>query len=174
MTLKKLIESKIESKQVGIIYHFTKCANIKSILKTFTLYSINGYISTSRNFNLADGLGDISKKYGYVIRLNLDGNILSSKYKILPIAGLDDNLDPLDSRNKNRIQRNSLESEELIKADNVNIKKSLLSITVSGDKKCYEFLKNNYNIKVTYERKFKPIKENINFSLDENLMILYK
>lgn len=170
----KEYKSTLESKQVGIIYHFTRCANIDSILKDFRLMSHNGYISTSRNFGLADGVGDISKSYGYIVRLNLDGNKLSHKYKIKPILGLEDDNNPIDFKNKNRITRDSGESEELVLSNVINIKDSLISITVSGNTECYNYLKNKYTeLVVIYDRKFKPIKEDVEFTFNDKTFIIF-
>ena len=67
-----------EAKQVGNLYHSTTYNNAINILKTNTLYSDRSFgISTNRNLDLfKKGFGDVC--------FVLDGDKLSSKYKIFP------------------------------------------------------------------------------------------
>lgn len=76
-----------ESKQVGIIYHFTLLENLFSILDKNAIFGSSGefgglYISCTRNNKL-----NHKTLYGITgtgVRITLDGNKLSEKYKIEP------------------------------------------------------------------------------------------
>lgn len=71
-----------EAKQVGILYHFTSYTNLVKIIKNdFKLTStIQPYVSFSRNKNL------ITDTVPTQVRLTIDGNQMSNKYKITPYA----------------------------------------------------------------------------------------
>jgi hypothetical protein len=85
--LKQLIKEKIseilnESKQVGILYHYTSPENIENILKNGIRFSSpqkeisNEYfISTTRK----------KQNWKHKTLIVLDGNKISEKYKIVPI-----------------------------------------------------------------------------------------
>lgn len=75
---KLILEVLQEAKQVGTLYHSTTYNNAINILKTNTLYSDRSFgISTNRNLDLfKKGFGDVC--------FVLDGDKLSSKYKIFP------------------------------------------------------------------------------------------
>lgn len=68
----------IESKSVGVIYHYTNFSSLKSIVSSgMIIDTLNrGYVSFTRN-------GSGLKKFG-MVRLVIDGNKLSNKYKIVP------------------------------------------------------------------------------------------
>ncbi len=92
-----------EAKQVGTIYHFTRPHNIVHLLnkskqeeyglEILEFISMNGNFSTTRNSSMTSDFTHpiLNAKNGYIIRLALDGDKLSNKYKIKPIRGLDDN-----------------------------------------------------------------------------------
>jgi hypothetical protein len=72
-----------EAKQVGDLYHYTSYENAPKILKADSLQiGKTGHISLTRNKNLhmqsTTGLG------GTRVRLTIDGDKLSEKYKIRP------------------------------------------------------------------------------------------
>ena len=81
-----------EAKQVGILYHYTSKAGLKSILdsnelnittesyRDHTLY----FISFTRNKNFHRKVNNWNVKTDY--RITLDGDKLSNKYKIQPFA----------------------------------------------------------------------------------------
>ena len=73
----------LESKQVGIIYHFTGILNLKNMLNKndFKLKSENNYISFTRNSNMFSSELAPSKLQ---TRIMIDGDKLSNKYKISP------------------------------------------------------------------------------------------
>ena len=96
-----------ESKQVGIIYHFTNLKSLPNILtkglkgnkytaqefkidyKTFGSYDINETLysySFTRNKNLKLSLQDHKDINEYKIRIKLDGNKMSNKYYFTPIS----------------------------------------------------------------------------------------
>ena len=65
-----------ESKQVGILYHWTKLSALENILKDDRMWSSMGYISFSRNKNL-----NFENKPVLII---FDGNSMSNKFKFEP------------------------------------------------------------------------------------------
>jgi hypothetical protein len=88
----KLIDILRESKQVGMLYHFTNSSFLNSIKEkgikfepdNSGLYSNQFYIATTRD---KSGKG-LFKHLGYKdlnIRITLDGNKISERYKIEPI-----------------------------------------------------------------------------------------
>lgn len=106
LRLQKLAGITTESKQVGLLYHFTKVATLKKILTSGLMFAENnefdGYydpdnedaeipvdpkkkyaisVTRSPNFGGSDPWG--YKKQG--CRLVLDGDRISQKYKIAPI-----------------------------------------------------------------------------------------
>ena len=92
-----------EAKQVGTIYHFTRPHNIEHLLNkskqeeysldVLEFISMNGNFSTTRNSSMTSDFTHpvLNAKNGYIVRLALDGDKLSNKYRIKPIRGLDDN-----------------------------------------------------------------------------------
>jgi hypothetical protein len=85
----KLMDLLNEGKQVGTLYHFTDIYSLLNILKTNTLKASNKFekqkpptVSLTR-----DKLGDIGGVGGTGtknVRISIDGNKLSNKYKITP------------------------------------------------------------------------------------------
>lgn len=133
-----------EAKQRGTLYHYTNLKGIKGILKqnktkisrihvrdklTNTLMTIRGLSTTrDKNFNttsdrLSNGISGIS------IKINLNGDKLSDKYKIIPHNYFYDSEDVEDS---NFTRPQSTESEEFVIAPNGidNIKNYIESITI--------------------------------------------
>ena len=125
-----------EAKQVGIVYHFTKFENLENILKSGAINSRYGFISTTRNYNLPNDLNqkdfDLSISRGYGVRFTLDGNKLSSRYKVSPILGTTvDVLDPQNyDYNSHRVSRHEHENEEMIKAKSISIDDYVLRIDI--------------------------------------------
>ena len=79
-------EEIIESKQVGILYHWTKLKNLKNIIKTNTLnvshagHGIFDYVSTTRSKDKFQfGIAESSD-----VAIVLDGDKISNRYKIIP------------------------------------------------------------------------------------------
>jgi hypothetical protein len=89
----KLIDLLNESKQVGNIYHYTRTdmGLITQILKSGKLkpskarIEKNGYISFSRDKALNHTLGPSKTQ----VRITIDGDKLSNKYKIFPYSQLE-------------------------------------------------------------------------------------
>ncbi len=73
----------LESKQVGMIYHFTGIWNLYEMLNSsdFKIKSDNNYISFTRNPTLFTPEMRLSKLQ---TRIMINGSKLSSKYKIIP------------------------------------------------------------------------------------------
>lgn len=96
-----------ESKQVGILYHFTNLINLYQIVKSNSLkttnyvkdfnnlqksYNIQGdlyYISFTRNKNFYK-IPELNMEHPVSCRLTIDGNKLSNKFKIYPIDFFND------------------------------------------------------------------------------------
>jgi len=85
----KLIDLLNEGKQVGILYHFTDMSSLIKILETNILKASNKFekekpptVSLTRD-KLADirGVGGTGTK---TVRISIDGDKLSNKYKIQP------------------------------------------------------------------------------------------
>jgi hypothetical protein len=75
-----------EAKQVGTLYHFTPLSNLKEILFTQFLYSNDEYqVSTSRRPNMSTRDFQDMKRNS-IARLTLDGDKISTKYKVRPFA----------------------------------------------------------------------------------------
>lgn len=92
-------QSLTEGKQVGILYHYTKYENLINILHTDTLIAgkHNGvnrkYVSFTRNKNFHLSNGSIPTH----VRLVIDGDKLSNRYKIEPFTD-DDSIYGYDVR----------------------------------------------------------------------------
>jgi hypothetical protein len=127
-----------ESKQVGIIYHFTKIYNLDSILYrppiVLTNYNRN-YISFTRDYNFSRSAGGDFKFC--VVRLVIDGNRLSNKYRISPFNffAVDDDSKSVINIHKNAKARSGkdVESEERIMKNEVDITDSLIQIDILKD-----------------------------------------
>ena len=80
-----------ESKQVGDVYHYTRLILLYPILKSGVLKPSQarseklGYISFSRDKALGMTLGSLKSQ----VRITIDGDKLSTKYKISPYAQLE-------------------------------------------------------------------------------------
>ena len=122
----KLIDLLNEAKQVGILYHFTDMFSLINILKTDTLKASNKHekdksptVSLTR-----DKLGDIGGVGGTgtkTVRISIDGDKLSNKYKIIPYNYYSNYPDFKDS---------SDEMEEIVQGDIKNIKNYIIEIRV--------------------------------------------
>jgi hypothetical protein len=172
-----------EAKQVGIIYHFTKRDNILKLLsKEFmekelgcdilTFMSHNGYVSTTRNFMFTDDVTSDFNIRTYNIRIALDGDKLSNKYKVKPINGLLDNTKDVFGVDKNHIRvPHKSEKEEVICPINNEtrfpLKDYILEIQVynhdnTRDEEIYNVIsrlgveQHNLNIPVRFVRKWQP------------------
>jgi hypothetical protein len=160
-----------EGKQIGTVYHFTTNKGIMMMtdeellkrhgMEMFELVSLNNFISLTRNPSLADNLfGHISKKRGYYVRLNIDGDKLSNKYKIKPIRGVMTDDNPFN--NDNKVPREWEENEEIVipKGKSLKMKPYITSITFSGNDKMFDTVKKRLDIPVYYKRKFTNCNEN--------------
>jgi hypothetical protein len=69
-----------ESKQVGVLYHFTTPRGLRGILEYDEMRSANNFISFTRNFNLEQW----ATTHGAYCRISMDGDKLSSRYRLSP------------------------------------------------------------------------------------------
>ena len=118
---------------------------------------------------------DFKISEGYTVRISLNGNKISEKYKIKPIAVYKNNDEDIFNTNKNnlRINRDSGEFEEVVLVKEFNIKKYIKQIDIyyhnEKSKKTFEELQNlGLDFPINLVRKFSVV-ENIN--LDEYLEI---
>ena len=94
--LEDILKELFEGKQVGDVYHFTPLSNLKNILLTRFLYpNDENQISVTRRSNMSTrDFQDM--KNASILRITLDGDKISNKYKIRSFAfGADEN-DPED------------------------------------------------------------------------------
>jgi hypothetical protein len=84
--LTDLLKEITEAKQVGDLYHFTPISNLKNILLTQFLYpNDEDQVSTSRRPNMSTR-DFYDMKRNSIVRLTLDGDKISTKYKVRPFA----------------------------------------------------------------------------------------
>ena len=75
-----------EAKQIGDLYHFTPISSLKDILLTQFLYpNDEDQVSTSRRPNMSTRDFQDMKRNS-IVRLTLDGDKISTKYKVRPFA----------------------------------------------------------------------------------------
>lgn len=117
-SLEAVIRAVMEGKQVGKVYHFTNL-RLLSLMATqqppFVMFSRNGLFSMTRNPYLSQPPFSTSFRE-YDVRIGLDGDKMSDKYQIRPIAGRPDDA-PLDPKLLNRpvMNRSKGEAEEYVK-----------------------------------------------------------
>lgn len=123
-----------EWKQVGIIYHFTKLANLEMMLKyNFLMVSRNNHFSTTRKYNLpTHNKGDVTLSRGYNVRIQIDGNRLSEKYKIKPLRGATHPTNDIFQNNVSRVPYWYEENEEVILniEDGLELKNFILGVDI--------------------------------------------
>ncbi len=128
-----------ESKQVGVVYHFTKIKALESILLNDVLFSDRKEgISTTRSYNAKD-----TEFEWYPVRIVLDGNKISSNFKIVPfLYGFEENsYHPAISKNQYKNER-----EELIKTNSIdNVSKYIIQIDIDAGKYYIESLQRGYS-----------------------------
>jgi len=166
-----------EGKQLGTVYHFTRPYHIRKMIdvellkkygiEKFEMFSYNGVISLTRNARLAETpLGDISKRNLFYVRLNIDGDKLSNKYKIKPVRGFFDDRSPLMGKDFNctKVPREWEENEEMVipLGKTIKMRPYIKSITVSGDTNLFDEIKRKVSeFPVYYDRKFTILKEGV-------------
>jgi len=86
--LTDLLKEITEAKQAGDLYHFTPLSNLKKILETRVLFPNNEeQISTSIRPNMSTkDIPHQDMRTASIVRIMLDGNKISNKYKIRPFA----------------------------------------------------------------------------------------
>lgn len=118
-----------EGKQVGILYHFTRLGNLANMLDdNFDMTSNNKYISFTRDYNLIDYHkkgNSLSKNYknltswgeDFIVRLAIDGDKLSNKYKIEPFMDIANGVNHNNSESEERIIGNVLLNDFIVQID---------------------------------------------------------
>lgn len=138
-----LLNEITEGKQVGTLYHFTSIDNLKKILKSGTLIPSKErkYISFTRNKNLTTL--DNEKRD---VKITIDGDKLSTKYKIIPYAQTSPETkfdDYLFKINPNIFQKSdpSFEAEVIIPVKDYGNKITILPYIKQIDVIDYNFIK---------------------------------
>jgi len=174
-----------EAKQVGIIYHFSKIENIKILAnpikmkefdaEIFEFVSNNGHLSTTRSFAITSFKYADLNSSSHPIRIALDGNKISERYKVTPINGLGTNNTEIFGTNLNHLRvPHKSETEEVISPLNnaqlFKMKNYILEIQINGytlkEGKAQELKEmlnvwlnsENINADVNIVRKCKPYK----------------
>lgn len=157
-----LIGELIESKQVGILYHYTSITALKKIVQDFILKDADhnrGYVSFTRSGTGIQGKGQND------CRLVLNGNKMSNNIKIAPdsLAKKDGKI-VTDSDNTPMYKPSTKkQAEERIYQSEIKIKPYLIQIDLlihdfsDIDQKDIEFIKKHYN-RVNVVKKFIPVK----------------
>jgi hypothetical protein len=152
-----------EGKQVGDIYHFTDTDTIASMIKnkgkiildpSFSSFAANKYYSFTRNPNL----GTLSEEKHHV-RIKLDGDKMSNKYKFEPYADIESGED-LYSKNAP-----NYEAEERInskKYGEIDLTPYIEEITIISPDSFKEYLKDYHEGTKYYDE----ILNDYNFVLD--------
>lgn len=118
----------LESKQVGIIYHFTGIWNLYEMIKfdDFELKTLKSYISFTRNPTMFSPELRLSKMQ---CRIMIDGDKLSNKYAISPFIDKVSGILRNHGENEERIIKYSMWNKKRV-IDVVDIKDSILEICV--------------------------------------------
>jgi hypothetical protein len=162
--LVELLKEITEGKQVGDVYHFTSMDNLKKILKSKILIPSKErkYISFTRNKNLAT-LENEKRD----VKITIDGNKLSTKYKIIPYTQTSPETkfdDYLFKRNPNIFKKSdeSFEAEVIIPVEKYNNKIDILPYIKQIDITDYNFIKDR-PLNNTEKKEFKKYNIPINF-----------
>jgi len=116
-----------EAKQVGTIYHFTRLSSLFDMIKfDFDMSSHQDYISFTRNYNMIDyekNQNDLAYDFKLgdkrIVRIAIDGDKLSNKYKIEPFLDI-----------TNNVKRSAGEQEQRIKQKLISIKCCIKQIDI--------------------------------------------
>lgn len=117
----------LESKQVGVIYHFTTLDSLFNMtskdftnkygIEYFEFLSFNTHISCTRNYCLSTDLFNKTMNPDkYNVRIALDGNKMSTKFKIKPVLGLIHSDSSIFGTELNhlRVSKHEHENEEVV------------------------------------------------------------
>lgn len=138
-------------------------------LELMEFVSYNGYISTTRNFAFGDMIHNWPSPKKYFVRIAFDGDKLSNKFKIKPIAGYIDNDSDIfnHSKNNKRVNRSEGEAEEVImsKLKKFNLLSFIKQIDIRMDSLYKDLAKiaiirerlTKFNIPINIVRKFEPL-----------------
>ena len=141
-----LLKELQEGKQVGDIYHFTDTDTIALMIKdkggivldsSFSSFAANKYYSFNRNHNL----GTLSEEKHHV-RIKLDGDKMSNKYKFEPYADIESGEDLYSKNTPN------YESEERINAKKyglIDLTPYIEEITIISPDSFEEYLKSYHS-----------------------------
>lgn len=132
----------IEGKQVGIIYHFTKYPNFLNILDSdfkMTTLSGAGVVSFTRNRFAWNVPGSDIAVMNPNVALVIDGDKLSNKYKIVPVAGAYDPASPNPfQKGISRVPKDWGEAEEAViipKSGSVDVSKAIKGVAIKANPK---------------------------------------
>lgn len=155
-----------ESKQAGILYHFTPLRGLRGIVSYNEMRSGYNYISFTRSFNLELW----TSQHGAYCRIAVDGEKLSHKYKIQPYLydPTEDKLIPSDAQvdiDKRR-EWYGKEREERVKTSPLlNIKSYVVQVDIlkwvlkSADKELVSKLMiDNPDVEFNFVDSFAPVK----------------
>jgi hypothetical protein len=162
--LVNILKEITEAKQVGDIYHFTSTDALAEMIKEYgniTLdieagsFAAGGYYSFTRNPNL----GTLAEEKHHV-RIKLDGDKMSTRYKFEPYADMDGDKDFMKG-NPN------FEAEERIKANNktLNLTPYIEEISILSPEKFQEYLDDRHSGSETLYY-YKSIVQSYNDSLN--------
>lgn len=154
-----------ESKQAGILYHFTSPKGLRGILEDNEMSSAHGWVSFTRNYNLKQWW----EVYGSVVRIAFDGDRISNKFKIEPNL-FDPAKDPIFAPTfppsyKERLDQYKKEAEERVKGILKPVITYILKIDVleplPGDKNkdiIDELMLDYPDLDISYVDNFEPVK----------------
>jgi len=134
----KLIDLLLEARQVGPLYHFTGVRGLELIMNTNTFRASPAYVSGDPS----DRVSFTRNKnyYWNIIRIGVDGNKLSTKYKIAPYSYQQGAKGELD------------QSEEVVERDIPNAKNYITDITyILDEHKTYQ-----HKIPISYLQQLYP------------------
>ena len=120
--LVNLLKEITEGKQVGTLYHYTSIENLSYILKDeYIIPNSENQVSTTRNKDIdtTPFLG-YNKKIKNTVRLKLNGDKISNKYKIQPYLYDEDTANPKD-RLPAYISKYEFEEQILTNGENLPI-----------------------------------------------------
>lgn len=119
----KLIDLLKEARQVGTLYHFTNIRGLERILDTDTIRATPGYVSGDPSDRVSFTRN--KKYYWDVIRITIDGDKLSNKYKITPYSYY---------YGQGKGSGTADQSEEIVEKDIANAKSYITEVTYILDK----------------------------------------
>lgn len=146
-------------------------------LEVLEFISHNGTFSCTRNACLAQSplSKDINLKHGYYVRIALDGDSISNRYKITPWNGLSDN-DLTKTKYNERIGKKYDEREERVlpnRTISFPMKDYITRIDFHNDSRKYvheELLEKLEKLDIPYSfvRKFHSLRESVGYDVNQS------